>query len=238
MITVTRAGKEFEGRWVFRDVSLEVAPGETAALVGPSGSGKSVLLKMIAGLISPSEGDIQVGSQNLGMLFQKNALFDSFTVIQNLLFPLKERQGKTGKEARELALQMLRNVGLESSESLYPSEISGGMQKRLGIARALIVSPEVILYDEPTAGLDPVTSRTIAELIRSLQKNSGSTLLTVTNDMNRAYQLGDRIYLLAQGKLREGGTPEQTRGSKDPAIQQFIRGERNGPLSTPQAEAR
>src|SRR4029077_2152636 len=134
-----------------------------------------------------------------GMLFQKNALFDSFTVEENLLFPLKEVKGVTGRAAETRAAHFLKAVGLKGSENLYPDEISGGMQKRLGIARALIVEPEIILYDEPTAGLDPITPPTIADLIRDLRKKSGSTLVTVTNDMQRAYQIGDRIFLLAEG---------------------------------------
>lgn len=232
MIQVHGVGKEFSGRWIFRDVSFNVKPGESVVIVGPSGGGKSVLLKTIAGLISPNSGEIRVKSQNVGMLFQKNALFDSFTVEENLLFPLKERKGIVGEPARDRAAQFLRAVGLQGNQSLYPDEISGGMQKRLGIARALIVEPEVILYDEPTAGLDPITSRTIADLIRDLRKQGGSTLVTVTNDMQRAYQLGDRIFLLAQGKLVEGGTPQQVQETRNDELRQFIYGLKQGPLTS------
>src|SRR4029079_8893306 len=130
---------------------------------------------------------------------------------ENLLFPLKERLGIVGREAKSRAAEMLLAVGLKGNENLYPYEISGGMQKRLGIARALIVEPEVILYDEPTAGLDPITSRKIAELIAELRAQAGSTLLIVTNDIQRAYQLGDRICLLAGGKLADGGSPKQVK---------------------------
>ena len=221
MIELRGLGKNFDGTgWVFRDVSLSVGRGRSAAVVGPSGSGKSVLLKIIAGLLPASEGDISLASPNLGMLFQKNALFNSLSVEENLTFPLQERKGVGGRKARERASALLKEVGLAGTERLFPDELSGGMQKRLGIARALIVEPEIILYDEPTAGLDPVTSRMIAELIRGLQAESGGTLLTVTNDMNRAYQLGDAIYLLARGALSPGGTPEdsQIARSPDPAI--------------------
>jgi phospholipid/cholesterol/gamma-HCH transport system ATP-binding protein len=200
--------------------------------VGHSGGGKSVLLKIIAGLLKPDSGTVRLGSSNVGMLFQKNALFDSFTCEENLLFPLKERKGIVGSEAKERAARFLQAVGLKGNEKLFPDEISGGMQKRLGIARALIVEPEIILYDEPTAGLDPITSRTIADLIRDLRAQGGSTLLTVTNDMQRAYQIGDRVCLLAQGRLVDGGTPAQVQATQDPAIRQFIYGLKQGPLTS------
>ncbi len=232
MIRLENVGKCFDGRWIFRGVNLEVHPKESVSLIGPSGGGKSVLMKMIAGLLACDEGRIVVESDNVGMLFQKNALFDSFTVEENLLFPLKERLGMEGEEAKKRAAHFLEEVGLKGNETLYPDEISGGMQKRLGIARGLIVMPQVILYDEPTAGLDPITSRKIADLIRKLRVEVGSTLLTVTNDMQRAYQIGDRVCLLAQGKLTEGGSPEEIQKSEDPAIRQFIFGLKQGPLTS------
>jgi phospholipid/cholesterol/gamma-HCH transport system ATP-binding protein len=232
MIRLENLGKRFDDKWVFREACLTVASQESVALIGPSGGGKSILLKIVAGLLEADEGDIALGSRNVGMLFQKNALFDSLTVEENLLFPLKERKGITGAKARERARELLEAVGLGGNESRYPEEISGGMQKRLGIARALIVEPEIILYDEPTAGLDPVTSRTIAELIRTLKARAGSTLLTVTNDMQRAYQLGDRICFLARGRLTVAGSPHQVKHTPDPAIRQFIFGLKNGPLTS------
>jgi phospholipid/cholesterol/gamma-HCH transport system ATP-binding protein len=225
-------GIRFTDDWVFRNVSLSIPARGSLALIGPSGAGKSVLLKIIACLIRPSEGLIKLDSKNIGMLFQKNALFDSFTVEENLLFPLKERTGIVGKSAKDRAAHFLSAVGLKGSEGLYPDEISGGMQKRLGIARALIVEPEIILYDEPTAGLDPITSRTIADLIIQLRGETESTLLTVTNDVQRAYQLGDRIALLAQGSLLMGGTPSQVQNTKEPALHQFIYGLKDGPLTS------
>ncbi|MEK6578866.1 MAG: ATP-binding cassette domain-containing protein [Bdellovibrionota bacterium] len=237
MINLTGVGKRFHNHWVFKNINLSIAFKESVVLIGPSGSGKSVLLKMIAGLLVPDEGSIKLGSQDLGMLFQKNALFDSFTVENNLLFPLRERKNIVGAEAKKRAGAFLKAVGLEGTEKLYPDEISGGMQKRLGIARALIVEPEIILYDEPTAGLDPITSKTIADLIRQLRHEKGSTLITVTNDMQRAYQLGDRIFLLAQGKLQTGGTPKEVQESRDPTLRQFIYGLKDGPLTGLGAQA-
>jgi phospholipid/cholesterol/gamma-HCH transport system ATP-binding protein len=232
MIRIDHLGKHFDDRWVFRDLNLRVADGEFVVIVGPSGGGKSVLLKIACGLLTCDEGSVSIGSEDVGMLFQRNALFDSFTVEENLLFPLKERKGISGVEAKTRAQRMLKAVGLEGNEELYPDEISGGMQKRLGIARALIVEPKVILYDEPTAGLDPITSRTIADLILRLRKESRATVLAVTNDMQRAYQLGDRICLLANGTLRIGGKPDEVRATEDPGLRQFIYGLRDGPLTS------
>ncbi len=232
MIDLQGLGKNFDGRWIFRNATLNIAPLESVAVIGPSGGGKSTLLKMIAGLIPPSEGTCRLGSKNVGMLFQKNALFDSFTCEENLLFPLKERKGIIGAEAKAKADHFLAAVGLHGSQKLYPDELSGGMQKRLGIARALIVEPEIILYDDPTAGLDPITSRSIIDLIRKLRKDTKSTLLTVTNDMQRAYQIGDRICLLAQGRFKIGGTPSEVQATEDPELRQFIYGLKQGPLTS------
>jgi phospholipid/cholesterol/gamma-HCH transport system ATP-binding protein len=237
MIEIEGLGKRFDQRWLFRNVNLRIADGESVALIGPSGGGKSVLLKIVSGLMEADQGAVKLGSKDIGMLFQKNALFDSLTVEENLTFPLRERKGVFGAPARQRARQMLTAVGLAGNEALYPDELSGGMQKRLGIARALIVEPRILLYDEPTAGLDPITSRTIADLIRELRAISKGTLLVVTNDMQRAYQLGDRVALLALGELIVGGTPEEVQRSPDARIQQFIYGRKDGPLTRPPAGA-
>jgi len=231
VITLTGVGKSFDGRWIFRGVDLRVPRGGSAAIVGPSGSGKTVLLKTIAGLHAADEGRVVVESQEVGMLFQRNALFNSLSVLENLLFPLRERKGVVGSAALALAKQHLEWVGLSGTEQRSPDELSGGMQKRLGIARALIVEPEVVLYDDPTAGLDPITSRVIAELIRSLQARKGTTVVAVTNDMHRAYALGDQIYLMAQGRLVSGGTADQVKRTQDPALRQFVNGLQEGPLA-------
>lgn len=223
-INLEDVGKQFSGKWIFRDLTFSVSRGESVVLIGPSGSGKSVLLKIIAGLLKADAGSVHLESTNIGMLFQKNALFDSLSVVDNLLFPLRERLGITGVEARDRATSLLRAVNLPGTESLFPNELSGGMQKRLGIARALIVEPDILLYDEPTAGLDPITSRLIADMIGDLRKKRGTTLVTVTNDIQRAYQLGDQIFLLNRGELILGGTPEQTRATRIPKLKFFISG--------------
>ncbi|MBL7714613.1 MAG: ATP-binding cassette domain-containing protein [Bdellovibrionales bacterium] len=235
-ITLSGVGKKFD-RWIFRSLNLSVADGESVVIIGPSGQGKSVLLKMIAGLLPCDEGQIQVPAHHLGMLFQKNALFDSLTVRENLTFPLRERLGIRGEKAEALSKEMLSAVGLSGSENLYPDEISGGMQKRLGIARALIVDPEILIFDEPTAGLDPITSKKIADLIRSLKAKKKLTSVTVTNDVHRAYQLGDRIFLLSQGRLLGGLSPEQTQKTEIPEIRQFILGLKQGPLTEATVES-
>ena len=232
MICIRDLGVQFGKRWIFKEINLEIQPGESIVFIGPSGRGKSILLKTIAKLIQPTQGSVEVRSKSIGMLFQKNALFDSLSVEENLLFPLREIKKMTGEQAKKRAAEFLAQVGLKGCESLYPDEISGGMQKRLGIARALIVEPEVILYDEPTAGLDPITSKTIAELVRRLQFEAKTTLITVTNDMQRAYQIGDRIYLLAQEKLTLGGTPQQVQQTSHAGLRQFIYGLKLGPLTS------
>lgn len=222
MISVQSVSLCFKDRPVLEEVSLKVARGEALGIIGPSGSGKSVFLKLLAGLIPPSHGSIEIGSTKISMLFQKNALFDSFTLLQNLLLPLSETQGITGTEAEERSMALLKAVGLDHAADLHPDEISGGMQKRLGIARALIIEPEVILYDEPTAGLDPITSKSIAELMISLHRKNRTTLVMVTNDLQRAYQVSDRIAFCRNRTLQICGTPDEVRASSDSELRHFI----------------
>lgn len=211
--------------WLFRGLDLEVGKGESVVLMGPSGGGKSVLFKMIAGLLQADEGSLRVQGRYLGMLFQKNALFDSLTVLENLTFALKEANPEvSAEEARLRGSDWLKRVGLPGTGDLFPDELSGGMQKRLGIARALIADPDVILYDEPTAGLDPITSRMIADLLLELRRDRGVTTLTISNDVMRAYQLADRIVFLMNGRLLEGGAPTQVREARDPEIRRFVSG--------------
>lgn len=231
---------------VLSQINLEIAKGETVVLIGPSGKGKTLALKLLAGLIAPDQGQVLIEGKNLlripsherieillkmGMLFQKNALFDSLTVGNNIAFPLREKTKLKENEIQEKVSYFLEAVGLLPARALYPDEISGGMQKRLGIARALALDPEIILYDDPTAGLDPITSRKIIELILQLKKERGSTLVAVTNDMARAYQLADRIVMVVDQQLIVTGTREETLNHKDERVAQFIRGRLDGPLT-------
>lgn len=216
--------------WLLQNLDLTIQPEESVVIVGPSGIGKTVLLKIIAGLIKPDEGQVERQSQNMSMLFQKNALFDSLSVLENLLLPLKEKLHITGPEAIALARQSLINVQLSKNssdtrvENLYPDELSGGMQKRLGIARALITRPEILIYDEPTAGLDPITSQVIAQLIQDLAHEQKTTTIAVTSEMNRAYQLADTIYLLDSDGWLKGGSPSEVQNTSDPRLRNFVYG--------------
>lgn len=231
---------------LLRGVSLSIARGEAFVLIGPSGQGKSVLLKLMAGLISPTSGDVLIEGKNLrtmqrqdreelarkvGMLFQKNALFDSLTAGENVAFPLREVLEAGDLEVIQAIRYYLEAVGLSHARDLYPDEISGGMQKRLGIARALALKPQIVFYDDPTAGLDPITSRKIIQLIKDLQREQGTTLVAVTNDMNRAYQTADRIGMVVDGELVITGSPEETQRHPDARVQQFIHGRLEGPLT-------
>jgi phospholipid/cholesterol/gamma-HCH transport system ATP-binding protein len=235
MIHASGLHKSFLGQAILQDVSLHVEAQESLVILGQSGVGKSVLLKLLAKLLIPDTGTVQLGSLNVGMLFQKNALFDSMSAFENLDFPLRERTSLSEAERTERANRYLDWVGLYSHRELLPHELSGGMQKRLGIARALIVEPEILFYDEPTAGLDPITSRMIVDLILRLSHELKTTLVSVTSDVARAFQMADKIALLVPGDmgstLIDIGSPEQTRNSPNPSVQQFILGLSRGPLT-------
>lgn len=240
MITLKNVGIRFSPtEALLENVNLSMRRGETFVIIGPSGLGKSTLVKNIAGLVEPFEGETLIEGQNIytapkaqraqlmkkmGMLFQKNALFDSFTCGENLAFPLREATSQTPAAISEIARRYLDYVGLLHAEHLHPDEISGGMQKRIGIARALVLNPEIILYDDPTAGLDPITSRMIIDLILRLKKEFASTVVAITNDMNRAYQMADRIGIIMDHTLVITGTVDETKHHPDPRVQQFIRG--------------
>lgn len=234
VVELRNVGLKFESDWVLRDVTLNVTQGERCVIVGPSGQGKTSLLKLMAGLLVPTSGEISravLDWKKRGMLFQKNALFDSMTVGENVAFPLREIAEMSEQEIDTTVDKFLDSVGILQSKNLYPDEISGGMQKRLGIARALALKPELIFYDDPTAGLDPITSRKIIDLILDLQKQSKATVVAVTNDMNRAYQLASRLVFVSGSEVIETGTPEQTMNHRDPRVQQFIHGRTQGPLT-------
>jgi phospholipid/cholesterol/gamma-HCH transport system ATP-binding protein len=240
MVELSGVALTLAGESLLRDVHLAVGRGEVLVVMGPSGEGKSLLLKIIAGLIEPSEGEVFIGGrarsemrqverENLGrqtgMLFQRNALFDSLTALENVNFPQIETLGRSIDESNKLSHELLRAVDLEEAAARYPSEISGGMQKRLGIARALALAPNLILYDDPTAGLDPITSRKIIRLIKDLQVRDNATLVVVTNEVARAFQIADRLAFIFEGELLVTGSVEETKNHANQRVSSFLRGQ-------------
>lgn len=228
-LKIRNASCEFGSQILFRDLSLDIHRNERWSIIGPSGEGKSVLLKIMAGLLEPTRGEV-VSSARKGILFQKNALFDSMTVVENVAFPMREVLKLSDVEAYKKAEDYLEAVGLGHAKTLFPDEISGGMQKRLGIARAIAVRPELIFYDDPTAGLDPVTSRKIVDLICDLQADQKSTFVAVTNDMNRVRQMGSKVLFICRSQVIICENFEQALNHPDPALNQFIHGLVSGPL--------
>jgi phospholipid/cholesterol/gamma-HCH transport system ATP-binding protein len=238
--------KIFGGTTVLRGMDLAVERGETHVVVGQSGQGKSVALKLICGLMWPDRGKIVIDGREIvrvdpesitiirhrvNMLFQSAALFDSLTVRDNVGFTLMERSDLDPEEISERVAEALAMVNLPGTEDLLPADLSGGMKKRVGLARALITQPEIMLYDEPTSGLDPVTSDLINGLILETQRRLGMTSLVVTHDMASAYKVGDRISMLAGGEIIATGTPGEIRETTDPRVRQFIEGRAEGPLT-------
>ena len=215
-------------------------------IIGRSGCGKSVLLKHIVGILKPDRGEIFVNGENIvnldrkrlselrmkiGVLFQEGALFDSLTVGENVGFLLLEHSKKSRREIFEKYVrEKLAMVGLRGVEDLRPAELSGGMKKRVGLARAICANPELILYDEPTTGVDPIMAAVINDLIRKLHNQLKVTSVAVTHDIKSAYKIADRIAMLYQGKIIEVGTPREIKNSSNPVIQQFIKGEKEGPI--------
>ncbi|HYQ96665.1 MAG TPA: ABC transporter ATP-binding protein [Candidatus Eisenbacteria bacterium] len=243
---------EIQGVWkrlgtkqVLRGVDLTVAEGESVVIIGRSGTGKSVLLKHVVGLIDPDRGDVRVDGKEvpslnvkqllelrkqMGMLFQGGALFDSLTVGENVGLPLREHTRMDETQVDLVVHEKLHLVGLEGSEAMRPSNLSGGMKKRAALARALALNPKIMLYDEPTTGLDPITADLINRLIRRLQERLGITSIAVTHDMRSAYHIADRIAMLHEGRIHAIGTPAEIQASADPAVRQFIEGSAEGPL--------
>ncbi len=236
MIKIENVHKSFNDNYVLKGVNLEIKNGETIVIIGKSGCGKSVLLKHIMGLIKPDRGkiivddiDITSGKNNLfeirkkfGLVFQSAALFDSLTVAENVIIGLIEQRKLKMEEMMKIASEKLRLVGLNNIESLKPAELSGGMKKRVGIARALALDPEYILYDEPTTGLDPIMADKINMLIIDLKKRLNKTTIVVTHDMHSAFKIGDRIAMLNDGKIIFEGKPEELLKSKIEEVREFI----------------
>ena len=245
MIEIKNLSKSFEDHQVLDHVDLTIKTGETMVVIGRSGSGKSVLLKHIIGLIKPDTGMVMIDGENItkatgaaldalrmkfGMLFQNAALFDSMTAFENVAFPLREHTAMTAEAITERVRECLQLVGLQNVDDLSPSELSGGMRKRVGLARALAMSPEIVLYDEPTTGIDPIMGDIINDLIVALRDRLKVTSVVVTHDMRSAYKVADRMAMLYNGDILEVGTPEEIRHSKNPYVQQFIKGEAVGPI--------
>jgi len=224
MIFANQILKNFETKTILKYISLSIEKGTCVNILGPSGSGKSTLIKILAGLIKPTAGTITLQSKNTSMVFQKNALFDSLTVEENLLLPLRNHHSLTLKDKKEKSSTLLKSVALEGTAHLFPSELSGGMQKRLGIARSLMNDPEILFLDEPTAGLDPVTSYDIVELISSLCVAKQLTLVHVTNEITRANQMSQKSFLLINGELFSMSE------TSNPFVDQFINGKKEGPI--------
>jgi phospholipid/cholesterol/gamma-HCH transport system ATP-binding protein len=246
MIEITNLHKSFGALAVLRGVNLTVEKGESMTVIGGSGSGKSVLIKHIIGLLFPDKGEVKVAGQVLnnlddhqlnelrkkfGMLFQMAALFDSLTVWENVGFGLKQHTKLSEKEIREIATEKLALVGLKNVEDKMPVDLSGGMRKRVGLARAIAMDAEIILYDEPTTGLDPITADSINDLIIDLRKKLGVTSVAITHDMHSAYKISDRIAMLYKGEIQEIGTPDQIKSTANPIVKQFITGSAVGPIT-------
>ena len=245
-IIVKNLTKKFGKKEVLKNISFEVKEGEIFVLMGGSGSGKSTTIKHIVGLLRPTGGEIYIDGiditklqhnelikfrKNIGYLFQEGALFDSLTVWENVGFYFLENTKMKEKEIRKIASEKLALVGLKGIEELYPSELSGGMKKRVALARAISTNPQIILYDEPTSGLDPVTSAMIDKLIISMRDNLGVTSIIVTHDLDSAFNIGDRIAMIHKGIIYAIGTPEEIRNNKDPIVQQFINRMAEGPIT-------
>lgn len=245
MITLSGVQKSFGPNRVLRGVDLTIAKGESMVIIGGSGTGKSVLLKSVLGLVTPDAGTITLDGQDVtkgdrdaflarfGMLFQGGALFDSLKVWENVAFRLlRGHLARPKAEAREIAIEKLRRVGLRpETADMFPAELSGGMQKRVGLARAIAASPEIIFFDEPTTGLDPIMSGVINDLIREIVVEMGATAMTITHDMSSVRAIADKVAMLHDGVIRWTGPVSEMDATPDPYVQQFIQGRATGPIA-------
>jgi len=245
MIELVDIYKSFGKHQVLAGLNLTIADGKTTVIIGRSGGGKSVLLKHIIGLMKPDRGQVLVDGVDMtrlndrelneirkkfGMLFQEAALFDSMTVGENVAFPLREHAKLKEKEIREIVADRLRAVGLTGVEEKMPSELSGGMRKRVGLARAIALRPQIVLFDEPTTGLDPVMTEAINHLIMETQERFGLTCIVISHDLQSIFRIGHQIAMLYDGVIIAHGPPEEIRASRDPVIEQFLAGSIEGPI--------
>ncbi len=239
-IAVLGLKKSFEDKEVLKGIDLEVMPGESLVLVGGSGAGKSVFLKHLIGLLYPDEGHVVVDGIDLtlaeprvalelrkkfGMSFQEGALFDSMTVFGNIAFPLRRHTRWTRDEVAARVRECLALVRLDGVEDKYPAELSGGMRRRVGFARAIALEPEILLFDEPTTGLDPINTAVIANVINRMRRELGVTAVTITHDMNLAWKVADRLAMLRQGRIIAMGSADEFQRIPDPYVQAFLKGE-------------
>lgn len=246
MIEISHLHKSFGNHVILNDLNLTIKEGETKVIIGRSGTGKSVLLKNIIGILRPDAGSIKVNGvevttlnereynkirMKMGMVFQGGALFDSMNVAENVAFVLDEFMNVDKKVVRAKVERCLGMVGLSGIEEMMPSELSGGMKKRVSLARVLCMEPRIIFYDEPTTGVDPITSDVINHLIVDLRHKLKVTSIVVTHDMNSAYKVADSIAMLYHGQVVAEGTPQEIQGAKHPVVKQFINGEAKGPIT-------
>lgn len=239
VISLRKLNITFGTHTVLDNIDLDVYCGETLAILGPSGTGKSTVLRSMIGLLEPNGGKIYIQGEDvseldedgwnrlrmkMGMVFQYSALFDFLTVGENVAFGLRQHTDKSEEEIQQIVTEMLDLVGLPGTQDLYPAELSGGMKKRVGLARAIAVSPEIVLYDEPTAGLDPIMSHNISRLIKKTQQQLHVTSVLVTHDMQSAFYAADRVAMLYKGRIVAIGTAEEMQQSTNPIVKAFIEG--------------
>lgn len=245
MIQLLDIHKSFGKQKVLDGLNFEIEDGKTTVIIGRSGGGKSVLLKHIIGLLRPDSGRVFIDGTEItglndkelneirkrfGMLFQEGALFDSMNVAENVAFPLREQTKMKDKEIMQVVAERLKAVGLPGVEKKMPSELSGGMRKRVGLARALALLPQIVLFDEPTTGLDPIMTDAIDELIIETQRNFNLTCVVISHDLDSIFRIGHRIAMLHEGRIIESGTPEEIRASTNPVLVQFLSGSMEGPI--------
>ncbi len=245
MIKIVNLKKAFGAKKVLDGLDLEIDSGKITVIIGRSGEGKSVLLKHIIGLMKPDDGSIDLDGQDItaiserefnevrkrfGMLFQGAALFDSMTVAQNVGFPLKEHTDLHDDDILKVVSDKLRRVGLVGVEDMMPSDLSGGMKKRVGLARAIVMDPEIVLFDEPTTGLDPIMSDSIADLVLDTQRDLKTTYVLITHDIPFTYKIADKIAMLHEGRIIEQGSVEEMKANQNPIVRQFLEGRAEGPI--------